>query len=304
MKNEKLEVKVIRLSMFMLFLFAVIAIAFGLLLQSEVILFDGIFSIMSIVLSFLTLRVTKFIRRKDPKKFPFGKEAIEPMVVFMQYLFLNIVLLYMFIDGIRMILNGGNSINLGMTILYIIVTAIIQYIYLIYLEKATKNSPSVIVQTEVHMWQISFVQTTYVLAGYLIGFVLLLFNEPSILVYIDPIILIVFIIVTCVQTVQEMFDAFKEMIGMSTIEKATIKKINQKVGMIKQKYDIKHDYIRLKKLGGMMILEIDFLVDETFKYGDVASQDHIREAIYQAVLDERYDLWLNVNFTTQMKWIE
>lgn len=304
MKKVHVEEKVFRLSMIALLVFAVIAIVFGLALQSEVILFDGVFSIISISLSYMTLKITRFIRKKDPKRFPFGKEAIEPIIVFMQYFFLNVVLVYMFIDGIRMILGGGNDINLSMTILYIMITAIIQYVFLGYVEKIAKGSNSVIVQTELHMWQISMKQTFYVLGGYLIGVVLLVFNEPNIIVFIDPIILIVFIIVTFTQSVDEMLIAFKEVIGMTTVEKDMFIKIESKILEIRQKYDIKDDYIRLKKVGSMLVLEVDFLVDSKFKYGDVESQDEIREVLFKKVNDERFDLWLNVNFTTQMKWIE
>lgn len=302
--SKIIEEKVLKLSIFIMMVFAVLGILFGILLESEVILFDGIYSIISIVMSYVTLIVVRFIRKEDNKRFPFGKEGIEPLVIFIQYLFLNIVLLYMLFDGIQMILNGGSDIKLGLTILYLIVATFIQYLFVKKIVPISEKTYSVIAKTEVELWKISLRQSLYVLAGYSLGAVLLLFKESIITSYIDPIILIVFIIITFSQTIDEMINAFKEIIGMSTVGRGAFRKIDGKIAEICDRYQMQDYFIRLKKVGGMIVLEIDFLIRNDSKAGNVVKQDEIREEIFEMIREKHFDLWLSVSFTTKMKWIE
>lgn len=301
--SKSTEEIVLKLSMFILMVFAVLGIVFGILLESEVILFDGVYSIISVVMSGLTLLITRYIRKDDKLKFPFGKEGIEPLVVFIQYLFLNVVLLYMLVDGIKMILNGGNELNLTLTIVYLLITTLMQYLFVKKIVQISKTTYSVIVKTEVSLWKISLKQSLYVLAGYMLGMIFLLFEENNITSYIDPIILIVFIIVTFIQTIDEMIGAFKELIGMSTVGKDTYLEIDSKIVKICKRYDIKDYYIRLTKVGGMLVLEIDFLVAGNSESGNVIKQDEIRDVIHDIIKEKHFNLWLSVSFTTQIKWM-
>lgn len=302
--TQDTEEKAIKFSMIMLLVFALLGITFGTLLKSEVILFDGVYSIVNLMTSYIVLRIVRFIGKKNSKKFPFGKEGIEPFVLFIQYLLLNLLLLYMFVDGIQIILNGGNELNLGFTIVYLIMTTILQFFLVKRLAAIAKNSRSVIVKAEVFQWQLSLKQSLYVLIGYLIGIVFLLLNEQGILSFIDPIILLVFIIVTCTQTIEEMILAFKELIGMSTIGREAYNHIEKNVRHVKNLYEITDYYIRVKKVGGMLVLEIDFLVEKDFQYGSIAEQDKIREDIFNMVNEKHLNLWLSISFTSQLRWIE
>lgn len=302
--TQDTEEKSIKFSMIMLLVFALLGITFGTLLKSEVILFDGIYSIVNLVTSYIVLRIVRFIGKKNTEKFPFGKEGIEPFVLFIQYLLLNLLLLYMFIDGIQIILNGGNELNLGFTIVYLLMTTILQFFLVRRLANIAKSSRSVIVKAEVFQWQLSLKQSVYVSIGYMIGIIFLLLNEQAILSFIDPIILLVFIIVTCTQTIEEMILAFKELIGMNTIGKEAYNHIENNVRQVKNLYGITDYYIRLKKVGGMLVLEIDFLVEKDFQYGSITEQDKIREDIYNMVNERHLNLWLSISFTSQLKWIE
>lgn len=295
---------VFKISMFSLLLFAILGIIFGIVLNSDVIFFDGVYSIVSIGVSFATLQLTRYIRKKDHLNFPFGKEGIEPLVVLIQYTILNSILLYTFIGAIKMILNGGSEINLGMTIIYLVVTTIMLVIFVGILKQKGKNTKSPIVKTEILQWDISVTQSYYVLAGYIVGFLLQVTTSLQIVYYIDPIILIVFVIVTFNQTIPETLIAFKELIGMSTIGNKMTKKIENTLNDIKVEYHIKEYYLRLKKVGKLLVVEVDFLVDENFQHGNVYEQDKIRADIQERLKISQFDLWLSITFTADYRWIE
>ncbi|AMC92949.1 hypothetical protein AOC36_02795 [Erysipelothrix larvae] len=302
--NQSTEEKILKSSMFVLLIFAVSGVVFGNLLNSEVILFEGIYSTLSIVTSYLTLRVTRYIRKKDDDNFPFGKEGIIPLVVLLQFLILNAMLIYMFVDAILIILSGGSVTNLGSVIVYLLFTTTLVSIYCKRLKKASKTSQSPIILSEVKQWHVTQKQGYFVLGGYILGFVLSQTSTQGITPYIDPIILIIFTILTISQTFNEMIKAFKELIGMSTIGDKTYEVMEDKIDKISDEFRIKDYYLRVKHLGGMLVMEIDFLVDHQFECETVKDQDRIRDEVYRTIHKNNLNLWLSISFTTDPRWIE
>lgn len=300
-KNDNL---VFKLSMISLLVFAILGIVFGIILNSDVIFIDGVYSIISILASFLTMKITQFISKKDIKRFPFGKERLEPLVVLLQYTFLNLVLLYVFIDAIKIILNGGSELQLGWTLVYLVATTVVLYFFIVKLRQYGSKTKSPIVKTELINWEISLVQSLYVIGGYLIGLLIQMFTDLRVILFIDPIILIVFVLVTFNQTISESIDAFKELIGMNTLSSKQLNQFEEILKSTKENYEIKSYYLRLNKVGKQIVLEVDFLVDDHFKYQTIAQQDQIREFIFEKAKSEKYDLWLNVTFTNDMRWID
>lgn len=302
-KDQKKEEQVLKYSIAALILFSLSGIIFGIWLSSDVILFDGLFSLFSVLISFITLRISRFIHRNDHFNFPFGKENIEPLVVIIQYLILSAFLLYALYDAIQMILQGNSEAQLTAVLIYLIVTTAILFFVLKKIRQAAHGSNSTIVDAELLQWEVTLKQSYFALGGYLVSFVLVLFNVHQILPYIDPAVLILFIVLTFVSVIKEMIIAFKELIGMRTISTQFQRTIEEKVKQIVKTYQIKDYYLRVHKVGSTIVVEVDFLVDKNFKFGSVHQQDQIREAFEQSLSHIEYDLWLSIAFTTQYKWV-
>ena len=83
-KDPKLERFVLRFSVFASLFFAIAGILVGLWLSSSFILFDGVYSFLSVIMSWISLRAGVFMLTAD-KRFPFGKSTIEPFIILFQY---------------------------------------------------------------------------------------------------------------------------------------------------------------------------------------------------------------------------
>ena len=70
MKTEK---NVLMLSAAGGLFFAVLGLAWGIIIQSSRIMFDGLYSLVSLFISILAIWISNFIQKKDFEKFPFGK---------------------------------------------------------------------------------------------------------------------------------------------------------------------------------------------------------------------------------------
>ena len=75
------ETSLLVFSLCMGIFFAALGIGWGLAIQSGVILFDGIYSGMSIILTMLSILAMRLLRQPDDDTFQFGRMAFEPLVV-------------------------------------------------------------------------------------------------------------------------------------------------------------------------------------------------------------------------------
>ena len=87
---------------------AVVGIVWGLAVSSQVILFDGLYSVIGFVLAWFGLRAATLVQRGPTPHYPFGREALAPLVVAVQALVLLGTFGYAAIDAVGVILHGGS----------------------------------------------------------------------------------------------------------------------------------------------------------------------------------------------------
>ncbi|RNA69290.1 cation transporter [Alteribacter keqinensis] len=73
MQNEK---RVLKVSVYGALIYAIVAIVWGIAGNSQMILFDGLYSLISVALSFFSLLSAAYIQKTDFKRFPFGNYAV------------------------------------------------------------------------------------------------------------------------------------------------------------------------------------------------------------------------------------
>ena len=188
-KKPKVERKLLRVSVVAVFILAIIALAVGWLLSSFYIIFDGLFSIIGAVLSFLALRVVVFVAKEDHLRFPFGKEPMEVLIVIIQYSIVLVFLIFAIKDGIEAILSGGQPVVLGWAIFYLALMSVFVFLVYAYLKKEEGKAESVIVEAEVPQWKISLIQSIGALIGYIFAQIAVWFSFEEVPTYVDSVML-------------------------------------------------------------------------------------------------------------------
>ncbi|WMJ75527.1 cation transporter [Cytophagaceae bacterium ABcell3] len=110
-------------------------IGFGIWLDSQIILFDGFFSIISVGLSALTFIMSIYIQRRDDAKFPFGKNMIEPVVIVFKFIMIGLLCIFSIFTAIRDLLAGGRALDLDLASLYSLLALAGCYGFYLYLRK-------------------------------------------------------------------------------------------------------------------------------------------------------------------------
>ncbi|UMZ74385.1 cation transporter [Natranaerofaba carboxydovora] len=85
MSELKIEKKLLTISLWVTAAFALLSFVLGVLFHSQVIVFDGLYSLIGVGMSYFSLYAVSFIGKEDWRSFPFGKDIIEPLVVTINY---------------------------------------------------------------------------------------------------------------------------------------------------------------------------------------------------------------------------
>ena len=298
----KIENKILKLSVLGALFFALFGIAWGWAIDSEMIIFDGLYSFISLLLSMLSLFISNFMSKNDVEKFPFGKHILEPLVISIKSLVILIMCLYTLIDAVKIMFNGGNNIEFGLAIVYSIISVVGCGIITLYMKKKEKKLSSELIKAESNQWFMDTALSAAVLIGFLVAIVLskttLSFLNP----YIDPTMTLIVSIIFLRLPIKTFIESFKEIISVKADDEIN-DDIYVLVKEIEEEYKFEESIARVSKIGRELRIEIDFVYNQNSKLKTLDQMDSVREEINDAIKHIKYNKWLNVSFTGNKKWI-
>ena len=297
----KLENKILKISMVGALFFALFGIAWGWTAQSEMIIFDGLYSFISLALTMLSLYINNFIAKKELDKYPFGKYILEPLVISFKSLIIGGMCLYSLIGAIQDVVHGGNTVEYGSALIYSIVSVIGCGGVYIFMKKKGDKISSELIKVEASQWLMDTLLSIGVLVGFVIAMILRNTRFSGLNVYIDPMMVIMVSVVFIKMPVQSFINAFKEILCVNADDE-----INDDIYLIvkeiEKEYKFEDSISRVSKIGGELRIEIDFIYNEESKLKDLDQMDCVREKVYDAIKHIDYNKWLNVSFTGDKKW--
>ena len=297
----KLENKILKLSVIGALFFALFGIAWGWAIKSDMIIFDGLYSFISVVLSMLSLYINNYMAKRDFEKFPFGKHILEPIVISIKSLIIAIMCSYSLIEAIKTLMNGGNSLEFGLALIYSIVSVLGCGIISFYMKEQEKKINSELIKAECTQWFMDTALSTAVLVGFIIAMVLAGTKLKSLNLYIDPFMTIVVSLVCIRIPIKTFIESFKEVICVKANDEIN-DDIYVLVKGIEEEYNFEESITRVSKVGRELRIEIDFVYNKDSKLKTLDQMDNVREEINDAIKHIDYNKWLNVSFTGNKKW--
>lgn len=281
--------------------FAVLGIAWGWTVKSEMILFDGMYSLGGVILSLLALMGSIYINKKDYEKYPFGKRMIEPLIVIIKSLAIFIMCIYSLTGSIKELIAGGNEVQYGYALIYALISTLGCGIVYFFLKKKGKAINSSLVNVESSQWLMDTLLSLGVLVGFLIANIIkhtefIWFNK-----YLDPLMVIVCSSVFIKMPIKSFSDGLKEILEFKADDSITLE-IDKLVEGIEREYNFEEAITRVSKTGNDLRIEIDFIYNEESNIKASDEMDRLREKIFNSLSHINYEKWLNVSFTKDKKW--
>ena len=162
----KLENRILKISVVGALFFALFGIAWGWAIDSDMIIFDGLYSFISVILSMLSLYINNYMAKRDFEKFPFGKHILEPIVISIKSLIIIIMCLYSLMQAIAIILSGGNNLEISLVLIYSIVSVIGCGAISFYMKIKEKKLSSELIKAESTQWFMDTALSTAVLVAF------------------------------------------------------------------------------------------------------------------------------------------
>lgn len=297
----KLENKILKLSAFGALFFALFGIAWGWAIDSEMIIFDGMYSFISLILSMIALFISNYISKKDQDKFPFGKHILEPMVIALKSLVIGVMCLYSLIDATRSLTSGGNSVEYGFALIYSVISVVGCGFVYGYMKKKGKKLSSELINAESSQWLMDGLLSAGVLVGFIIAAILSNTRFSYINQYIDPAMVIITSLIFIRIPVKAFINSFKEIISVKADDNIN-EDIYVLVKEIEEEYNFEESITRVSKVGRALRIEIDFVYNENSKLSTLDQMDYVREKLYKEMKHLNYNKWLNISFTGDRKW--
>lgn len=274
-----------------------VALAWGVAAQSRVLLFDGIFTVLGILLSGLSLLAATAAAAPPSRNFPFGKKAATPLAIGVQGAALLGTLLYAVVDAITVIRGGGADVAPGTVLAYGILTTALS---LLVIWRMGRLSSSELVQAEQAQWKAGASLSAVIAAGGAIALVLDGGRWDSAVAYADPVL----VLVACALIAPVPLRLLRSA-GLELLEGAAPADVQAAVADVVARARAAHTLpepaVAITKLGNRLYLEVVFVVDDTWAVSD---EDAVRHAIIDELRPLGYDIWANVELTTDVHLAE
>ncbi|MFA6636777.1 MAG: cation transporter [Candidatus Omnitrophota bacterium] len=260
--------------------FAVLALIWGLLARSQMIMFDGIYSFISLILTGLYFYVAKNIEKGRDESFPFGRTQLEPMVVVVQSVVLMIICIKAFSSAVISLFSGGQRLDSLSGMTYAVVGVIGCFIAWNYIgHKAGKASHrSELISTLASQWLMDTLLSLAVLIGFFIGHIIRFSIYSNYSRYIDPLMVMIAVLFFVRQPILSFIEGIKGILVMAP-EKTIYNASKEAIEEIASKRNFEDIILRLGKAGRELIYEIDLIVGDPNDSYSIAEMDAMREEL-------------------------
>jgi cation diffusion facilitator family transporter len=278
--------------------FAVGSSIWGLLSGSSMIVFDGLYSFLSIGLSLLAVLALRVSRRGPNDDYPWGRQAWEPLVVIVKALALAVLCIYAAVGAVQDLLAGGRAVATGWALLYAVLATAAGVMVTLVLRRGGRSD---LVRAEAAEWQGDTLLSVGVLIGFAIAETLVRTGRPDLAAYIDPAMVVTVSVAFLWIPVRLITRALREVLSMAPPH-ALRDDLQARVDAVAQRFALGESFVRASKVGNRLDIEIDFVVGADSPVHTVADCDKVRQHLHDRLGDLAEERSVVVAFTTDRRW--
>lgn len=294
MSVEQAERKGLRLSVYGSFGLCSSGIVMALYGQSLAILLDSLYTFLTLVMAFVSLKVVDLVERPESKTRPFGYMALEPFLNLLKSLILLVVLVMFFVTSVQELLSGGRMIALDAMVIYIAICLVIYAAIIFRLKRYGKQAKSSILDLEIRNWLIDAALTVGIMGSLLLAMLAISLGYEAILPYIDPAFVLVLIALSLPAPIKTVWTEVRRLLLISD-DNDVETQVRSLLAETFARHGVKRSHIWGLKSGRLMYL---------FIYADLDDQSHsmteldeIRTEMFLKLGEIYPDFWADIQFT-------
>lgn len=291
-RTSKNENSVLTFSALLASGFAFGGLILGLWVGSLVIVFDGVYSLISLLLTLLSLAAAWYIQKPSDAQFPFGRAVIEPIVIIIKATSILGVVVYALYSAIEALLTGGREVDASIATLFGVVNVLgCGYAWWVIARKSKQHS-SGLIEAEAKQWQMDTLLSVVVTAGFVVAWCVSISPYSEYAVYADPAMMVCMSFYFIKVPFDMLKDALRELLMMSP-NKELCQKVDKGISAVEQEMPQDIHVTGVTKIGRELRVDVDIHTNKkTIEIGDI---ERTRTKITRRLSSLPYDLQLNLN---------
>ncbi len=270
---------------------ASLGIVIGVVTGSQIILFDGFYTFLGIGLSSMALRVSHLVARGPTLRYPFGREALTPLIIAIEGVALLATCIYAAFNAVLTIVDGGSKVPAGWALAYAVLAfAICAAVYVALRRSAGRSE---LVRAENTAWLAGSVLGLGMLLAFIFARLILSTSWSPAARYVDPSMVIATCLAFIVPPLHMIRSTFVELVEGSP-QGELRDEARAAVDDVCEVFNLKEQTLRMTKIGRKFYVELAFVVAADWP---VRQSDEVRHELKRRLSEIPQDLWLVVEFT-------
>ncbi|MET4542243.1 putative Co/Zn/Cd cation transporter (cation efflux family) [Arthrobacter bambusae] len=275
------------------------ALILGVLSGTRIIVFDGAYMGIGLVLTAISLKASSASAAGPTRRFPFGRDALTPLVVLIQGLAVAGTLLVAAGDAVVVIRDGGSPVSAATIAIYGAATAAVGFGVAAWMRRAEPDSDLVV--AEIAQWRAGAILSVMMLLGAGVALVLQGLGLNDVALYVDPVLVLLACLILAYIPLGLIRTGLNELLeGAPSTELDAA--ITQAIQGVRAEYGLQEPLIRSGKVGRKLYVEVDFVVSGS--EWNVGEEDAVRRAVVTSLEPLGLDVWAYVALTAAPELFE
>lgn len=301
MSYQKLEKTGLYLSVWGSSFMSILGISFGLLIESEAILLDGFFNVITFIMALASVWISWLVRQPEGKQFQFGYLSFIPLVNLSKGLLIFVLSLFALFSAISAMLHGGRMLNASLGVVYAIIAALGCLFIAISQHSIAQKIGSSMIIVDAKNWLVNgLISLSVGIAFSIIAFIQGT-SWSGLVPYADPIIVTFLVLITLPVPIKIVIESANQILlgaPNSEIQKQLQLAFKTAIADLPcEKY-----WTRMTQAGQNIYLHIFWLIPQEFSKISVEQLDNLRTQITETMQQTYSDITVDIIFTQDTQW--
>ncbi|WP_047515501.1 cation diffusion facilitator family transporter [Vibrio harveyi] len=291
-RTSKNENRILTFSALLASGFAIGGMVLGLLVGSIVIVFDGVYSLVSLLLTLLSLAASYYISKPSKSIFPFGKAVLEPVVIAIKAAVILVVVSFSLFSAVTALMTGGREVDASIATIFGVVNVIGCGYAWWFMAKKSRRFSSGLIEAEKKQWQMDTLLSVAVTVGFIAAWLVSLTPYAHYAVYADPMMMVLMGFYFLKVPFDMLVGALRELL-MMTPSKELCQSVGKDVLEIEKVTEHQLKLAGVTKVGQELRVNVDVHVDDDTL--ELDTLEHTRKQLTKRLSKHRFKLQLQLN---------
>lgn len=298
----RLEQQTLSLSLAAVAAVALLSLIWGLAIESDVVILNGIFSLVSLIGSVLYLTAARLVARPADRRFQYGYAHVEPLVNGVNGLLVLVICLYALINGIEGLRAGGDAVSPSGVVWFGVVSGVICLAFGLHERAVARRTGSQLLRNDAREWLIDAAFSLVTLAGFA---ALHLLEEPWQswwARHADSALVVLLALLFMPLPLGVLRQTLRELLHMADADRELAARVEAVLNVVAAEYDVASHTTHVAKVGRSSFIEVNLVAGPRFELQTVLQQDGLRERVWRALDLAPERAWLSIIFTADRRW--